>query len=167
MAELKDSGERREFDTGAVRDIAEGKGRCDLLPLEEVGYFMADSDDGGILIGLGRFLCNGNESLIISVIDAFIKLAFGGDEPTAMLELAKHYEDGARKYSDRNWEKGIPCHCYVDSGVRHYLKWKRGDKDEPHDRAFLWNMFGLLWTLHNKPELNDLPFAEKEDPEKT
>ena len=29
---VKDSGERRGFETGAVRDMAEGKGRCDLLP---------------------------------------------------------------------------------------------------------------------------------------
>lgn len=29
---LKDSGSRREFETGAVRDMAEGKGRMDLLP---------------------------------------------------------------------------------------------------------------------------------------
>ena len=30
--EIKDSGNRREFSTGAVRDMAEGKGRMDLLP---------------------------------------------------------------------------------------------------------------------------------------
>lgn len=29
---IKDSGERRAFDTGAVRDIQTGKGRMDLLP---------------------------------------------------------------------------------------------------------------------------------------
>lgn len=29
---IKDSGNRREFSTGAVRDIQEGKGRMDLLP---------------------------------------------------------------------------------------------------------------------------------------
>lgn len=29
---IKDSGDRRMFDTGAVRDMAEGKGRMDLLP---------------------------------------------------------------------------------------------------------------------------------------
>lgn len=29
---IKDSGARREFETGAVRDIQEGKGRMDLLP---------------------------------------------------------------------------------------------------------------------------------------
>lgn len=32
MAEIKDSGNRREFKTGACRDMAEGKGRMDLLP---------------------------------------------------------------------------------------------------------------------------------------
>jgi len=30
---VKDSGERKEFETGAVRDISTGKGRYDLLPL--------------------------------------------------------------------------------------------------------------------------------------
>ena len=29
---MHDSGNRREFDTGAVRDMAEGKGRFDLMP---------------------------------------------------------------------------------------------------------------------------------------
>lgn len=29
---IKDSGNRREFPTGAVRDMQEGKGRMDLLP---------------------------------------------------------------------------------------------------------------------------------------
>ena len=32
MEPLKDSGHRREFETGAMRDMQEGKGRCDLLP---------------------------------------------------------------------------------------------------------------------------------------
>jgi len=30
---VKDSGERKEFETGAVRDTSTGKGRYDLLPL--------------------------------------------------------------------------------------------------------------------------------------
>lgn len=32
MAEILDSGDRREFPSGAVRDMAEGKGRFDLIP---------------------------------------------------------------------------------------------------------------------------------------
>ena len=61
-----------------------------------------------------------------------------------LFDLAKHYEDGAKKYSDRNWEKGIPAHCFIDSGLRHYNKWMLRWDDEPHDRAFVWNMLGLL-----------------------
>lgn len=30
---IKDSGERTRFETGAVRDMHKGKGRCDLLPM--------------------------------------------------------------------------------------------------------------------------------------
>ena len=40
--EIKDSGERREFLSGAVRDIQEGKGRCDLLPLDIIGSILND-----------------------------------------------------------------------------------------------------------------------------
>lgn len=42
--ELQDSGNRREFDSGAVRDINEGKGRCDLLPLGVVADTKSASD---------------------------------------------------------------------------------------------------------------------------
>ena len=83
-----------ENDWRTIRDIADGKGRCDLLPLGVVG--------------------------------------------------------------ENNWKKGIPLHCYIDSGVRHYLKWLRSDNDEPHDRAFVWNILGALWTLKHKPELDDI-----------
>ncbi len=152
---LQDSGERREFNTGAVRDVAEGKGRCDLMPLVNIGKLMHDE----ILIGIGHYVHVGDESYVENALKRFIHLVY----PTvyeAMLEVAKHYEDGAVKYSPRNWEKGINLSVYVDSGIRHYFKFMRGDNDEPHGRAFVWNMLGLLWTHENRPEMNDLPFGE-------
>lgn len=150
---ILDSGERREFGSGAVRDIQEGKGRCDLLPLDEVAYLL-QSD---ILHNISGFMDTGNTSYLYLAIQKFIEdSAAGWDYETAMLELAVHYEEGAKKYVERNWEKGIPLHCFIDSGVRHYLKYERGDTDERHDRAFLWNMFGAIWTLKNKPELDDI-----------
>jgi hypothetical protein len=82
---------------------------------------------------------------------------------TAVLEVSKQYEEGCQKYGDRNWEKGINVHCYIDSGVRHYLKYMRGDKDEPHCRAFVWNLLGAIWTHEHKPELRDLPFNDKRE----
>ena len=54
---IKDSGDRTEFESGAVRDMHEGKGRFDLLPM------------------------------------------------CVLMRLAKHYENGSKKYGDRNWEK--------------------------------------------------------------
>lgn len=33
---IKDSGNRTQFETGAVRDIGSGKGRCDLVPWNAV-----------------------------------------------------------------------------------------------------------------------------------
>ena len=42
---ILDSGNRRAFESGAVRDIQEGKGRCDLLPLLQVSDFFSYISD--------------------------------------------------------------------------------------------------------------------------
>lgn len=158
---IKDSGNRREFTTGAVRDVAEGRGRCDLLPLKEIGQGYTNScpEMWRILelieMNLHETEIHSKYENIEQVIKLFVHLAYNKDFETAFLELAIHYEEGAIKYAPRNWQAGIPTHCFIDSGVRHLLKWKRGDKDENHERAFLWNMFGYLWTISNKPELDD------------
>ena len=153
---IKDSGERREFTTGAVRDIAEGKGRCDLLPLDVVGELIRSK----VLLDINHYIRKGSIRSLETAIGHFaiVELQVGLEE--AMLEAAIQYEEGCKKYGERNWEKGINLHCYIDSAVRHYLKWKNGYTDEPHDRAFLWNILGAIWTHENKPELIDLPFAE-------
>jgi hypothetical protein len=160
MAELKDSGARRDFGTGAVRDVAEGKGRCDLLPLGIVSDFFMGDD---VLKHIDIYVHCGVVWQLFYALRAFAARR-NWDYYTAILEVSRQYEDGCQKYGDRNWEKGIPLHCYIDSGVRHYLKFLRGDTDEPHDRAFIWNMLGAIWTHENKPELIDLPFAVAVNP---
>jgi hypothetical protein len=146
---IKDSGTRREFETGAVRDIQEGKGRCDLLPLDVVGHFLHNPT----LAYIYHFwLCGGN---VDALYDALSASGVCHDAYTMMLEVSKHFEEGAKKYGEHNWQKGIPTHCYIDSAVRHYLKFLRGDNDEPHDRAFVWNILCCIWTCIHKPELND------------
>ena len=106
---IMDSGDRTAFDSGAVRDMHEGKGRCDLLPM------------------------------------------------CVILRLARHYEAGCQKYGDRNWEKGIPCHSFADSALRHMFKYMDGQKDEDHLIAAIWNLCGLAWTEEKHPELMDIP----------
>jgi len=106
---IKDSGNRREFGTGAVRDMQEGKGRCDLLPA------------------------------------------------VAILRLARHFENGCKKYGDRNWEKGIPIHSFIDSAIRHLMKYLDGQVDEDHLCAAAWNCICAMWTEEKHPELQDIP----------
>ena len=153
---ILDSGTRREFDTGAVRDIQEGKGRCDLLPLNVVAEYYAINDPDGktgwVFRNIFLYTKSGQCSYLYDVLDDFDEFA---DSATMFLEVSKHFEEGCKKYGENNWQKGIPTHCYIDSAVRHYLKWLRGDKDEPHDLAFCWNLICCIWTCIYKPELND------------
>ena len=158
---LADSGVRREYETGAVRETDGEKGRCDLLPLCEVAEILHIPN---VLPTIDQYLYTGDPSRLISAIRTFSYDRYGSLE-TAMLEVAKHYADGAKKYSERNWQKGLPLHLYIDSAVRHLLKFSRGDTDEPHDRAFLWNLLCALWTQKNCPEMIDLPFADRETAE--
>ena len=149
---ILDSGQRREFGTGAVRDIQEGKGRCDLMPLQIVGEYIKND----VIKHIGNFQQTGNDTFLY----AALSVVEWDDPYTIILEVAKHFEEGAKKYGEWNWQKGIPTHCYVDSAVRHYLKHMRGDNDEPHDRAFVWNILCCIWTCIHKPDLNDYPFVQ-------
>lgn len=153
---ILDSGERRQFydadgNPMAVRDIQEGKGRCDLMPLDVVNMYMGSWDGTEIFNTLNTFQRTGNPDDLFGALWHFNEF----DPITTVLEVAKHFEAGAKKYGEYNWQKGIPVKCYIDYAVRHYLKWLRGDEDEPHDRAFVWNIMCCIWTCIHKPELND------------
>jgi hypothetical protein len=84
---------------------------------------------------------------------------------TAILELAKHCEAGALKYGERNVDKGIPIHSFLDSAFRHLAKFMEGWTDEQHLRAAAWNILWAIQTLHDHPYLLDIPKQqEKEKP---
>jgi dATP/dGTP diphosphohydrolase, N-terminal len=113
---VKDSGTRQSFDTGAVRDIQQGKGRFDLI------------------------------------------------SPIFLRRLARHYENGARKYGDRNWERGIPVTRYLDSAMRHINEYREGLRDEDHLTAAAWNIACAIHTeemvergLLPKELMNNIP----------
>lgn len=160
---ILDSGSRREFETGAVRDIQEGKGRCDLIPLDVVCQYYYDigfDTAFSIFELLGYFEKSGNPVHLFEALKYFCEDRWNKDCDTMFLEVSKHFEEGCKKYGENNWRKGIPVYCYIDSAVRHYLKFLRGDTDEPHDRAFCWNIICAIWTCKHKPELN--PYGEGE-----
>ncbi len=143
---IKDSGTRREFSSGAVRDMAEGKGRCDLLPLSTCD--MLCLDDNFQISTFSNFITATNSDRLEYIKQLCISLKFKSFYDM-MLEVSIHFEDGAKKYGVNNWQKGIPRTAYVDSATRHYLKFKAGHTDERHDRACMWNVLCLWWTIEN------------------
>lgn len=163
IKKIKDSGNRRQFESGAVRDIEKGKGRCDLLPLSSISRLNITSNTNinNIFDYLNAFMWEGDVHNLVKIIDNFC-IATDCTVAGWMLEVSKHYEEGAEKYGERNWEKGIPLHSFIDSAIRHLLKYIDNWEDEPHDRAFIWNILGAIWTMDNKPELIDLPFISGE-----
>lgn len=106
---MKDSGEREKFNTGAVRDVREGKGRFDLI------------------------------------------------SPIGLRRLAGVYERGAIKYSDRNWEKGIPVGRCLDSALRHIYQYLNGENDEDHLGHAAWNLFAAMHFEETRKDLQDIP----------
>lgn len=164
---IQDSGSRREFESGAVRDIDDSKGRCDLLPLTVVGDYLSRATQNPavekLFENLSSFIYSGSIRFAYLAIDNFCVMR-NWTLCTCMLEVSIHFAEGAKKYGERNWEKGIPVHSYIDSAIRHVLKYVANWTDEPHDRAFVWNILCAIWTIQNYPELNDLP-CNQTDPE--
>lgn len=146
---ILDSGCRSSYKTGAVRDVQTGKGRCDLMPLDVVAELLTDTIIGCI----AAYQQTGKTEYLYRALSYFARRY--DNVYDMLLEVSKHFEEGCKKYGPDNWKLGLPRNRYVDSAVRHYLKWMRGDDDENHDRAFVWNIMCLIWTVENGLEVDD------------
>lgn len=75
--------------------------------------------------------------------------------------LAEHYGRGARKYADRNWEKGYLWYLSEDAFMRHYGQWKMGeDVDEEtgshHLICAAWHLIALWWFQKHGKGTDDI-----------
>lgn len=150
-SELVDSGERKSFDTGAVREIIPGKGRFDLIPFDA----MTNIIDDPIYKYIGIYMETHNVEYLEKAVHDALRIEFHKknrsveNEYDFLMKLAHHFEQGALKYDDDNWKKGLPIKSFIDSGCRHYCKYKLGHTDEPHFIAFTWNLICAIWTTKN------------------
>jgi hypothetical protein len=74
--------------------------------------------------------------------------------PIGLEAVAKTCAEGAAKYSDFNWEAGMPVNDLLNHALRHVYKYLAGDRSEPHLPHAAW---GLLAAIHSDalwPELN-------------
>jgi hypothetical protein len=84
----------------------------------------------------------------------------------SILEVAKHFENGAIKYNENNWRLGQNLSIYFDSATRHLAKYACGETDEPHDLAAFWNIGCLIETKHRidkgelPKELDNFPYLK-------
>lgn len=86
-------------------------------------------------------------------------------------EVAEHFGRGARKYADRNWERGYAWHLSYDAMMRHAEAfWNREDIDpDPelidedgvsrtrHIIAVVWHALVLAWFSRYNVGTDDRP----------
>lgn len=80
----------------------------------------------------------------------------------AIYALAEHYGRGARKYEDRNWERGYRWGLSFASLHRHLAAWWEGeDVDEEsgssHLTAVMWHAIALWWYQAHGRGTDDRP----------
>jgi hypothetical protein len=63
--------------------------------------------------------------------------------------LAKHLTEGGKKYDKRNWMGAYTQEEYDrfrESAIRHFVQYLRGDNDEDHFAAVVFNLNGMEYV---------------------
>lgn len=80
-----------------------------------------------------------------------------------MRRLAEAYAEGAKKYSDWNWQKGMPASDLINHALRHLFLWLAGDRTDDHIGHAIWNLWTLAYFEELRPELIDIPSRKMEN----
>lgn len=75
--------------------------------------------------------------------------------PIGLREVARACAEGAAKYGDWNWEKGMPVHDLLNHVLAHIYQFLGGDRSEPHLGHAAWGMLAAIHSLELWPHLND------------
>lgn len=142
--------ELAENANGGRREVKEGKGRPELVPLWVMKELLESSypDKGrtinSTLENLDQYLRTSDISFVLRALLNFSSNEYEHGVSQAVIELSKHYEEGAETYGDWNWVKLDTPMQFFSSALRHFIQYIGGDKKESHDRAFMWNLVGLM-----------------------
>jgi len=76
-----------------------------------------------------------------------------------MLERwAIHLTNGAKKYAKRNWMKAAgdaELERFKESALRHFIQWLRGERDEDHAAAVIFNINGVEYVEEKRKQKTD------------
>ncbi len=74
--------------------------------------------------------------------------------PIGLRRVAETCKEGADKYGDFNWEKGMPVDDLLNHAIRHLFLFLAGDRSEDHLAHAAWNLFAAMHSQELWPELN-------------
>jgi hypothetical protein len=77
--------------------------------------------------------------------------------PIGLRRLAETCAEGAKKYGDRNWLRGIPASVMLNHAIRHIYLWLEGDRTEDHLAHASWNILGVCHFEEAMPEMINVP----------
>ncbi len=76
--------------------------------------------------------------------------------PQGLRRLAETYAEGAMKYTEHNWRKGIPYSNLINHMLQHINLYLAGDRTEDHLAHAAFGLFAIMEFEETRPELNDL-----------
>jgi len=77
--------------------------------------------------------------------------------PVGMARLATTCDEGAKKYGEHNWEKGIPVSNLVNHVIGHLYRYLAGDTSEDHLAHAAWGCFAAMHMEETRPDMMDVP----------
>jgi hypothetical protein len=81
--------------------------------------------------------------------------------PIGLRRLAETCAEGARKYGDYNWQKGIPASQMLNHAIRHVVLYLQGDDGDDHLAHAAWNLLSLCHYEETLPEMIDIPTRKR------
>ena len=84
--------------------------------------------------------------------------------PRSTEEVIFVYTQGAAKYNDRNWEKGLSWHRVFRAMITHAFLWwwgeQRHERGMHHLGSVAWCALALMEYERTHPELDDRPYKD-------
>ena len=78
--------------------------------------------------------------------------------PIGLAAVARACKEGAEKYGDFNWEKGMDAQDLLNHALRHIYVWLGGDRREDHLGHAAWGVMAAIHSLEVWPHLNEGSF---------
>ena len=128
---------RETFETGAVRDKTDY--RYDLMSPLVVSLILRNDIEARNLAEslMHRDICHKSVLFHLEVVVH--------TNPAGLVHLyAQALHEGASKYGERNWEKGIPESNLLNHALAHLFALVSGDQSENHRSHLVWNVMTLI-----------------------